>query len=175
MKIFYISDLHLCHTNIIKLCGRPYDNTDEMNNDIVNKWNSVVKDDDVVRILGDVGFPKNDEDTQNIIKLVKNLKGNKHLILGNHDSKLLKNEDFKKLFGSIKSYSKVKDGKENVVLFHYPIEEWDGYFRGDYHLYGHVHNNQNNLKQIQNRFNVSAEILEYIPKTLEELIDMNNK
>lgn len=173
MKIFYISDLHLCHKNIIKLCNRPYSSVEEMNEDIVKNWNSIVSQDDEVRILGDVGFPKNNEDVINIISLVKRLNGKKRLVSGNHDFRLLKNEKFKSLFVEISDYMRVKDGGRDVVLSHYPMEEWDGFYRDFIHLYGHVHNNDVGLKCIKNRYNVGLEVLGYIPRTLDEIIDMN--
>lgn len=57
--IFYTSDLHFCHSNIIKLCNRPFNNVDEMNSVLVSKWNERVNKNDIVYILGDIGYPKN--------------------------------------------------------------------------------------------------------------------
>jgi calcineurin-like phosphoesterase family protein len=56
---------------------------------------------------------------------------------------------------------------------HYPIEEWDGFFRGSYHLYGHVHNNDNGLRIIDRRYNVGVDVNDFEPKTLDELIEVN--
>lgn len=175
MSTFYISDLHFCHKNIIDFCNRPYLTVEEMNEDLVAKWNSVVTPNDVVRILGDVAFPKSQEDIENTIKLVKRLNGNKTLIIGNHDHKLLKDERFIKLFSSIENYMVTKDEGRKVILFHYPVEEWDGFYKGAIHLYGHVHNNDVGLKEIDNRYNVSADVIGLIPRTLTELIQMNSK
>ena len=171
MKIYYISDLHFSHENIIKLCNRPYKTIEEMDEDIINKWNSIVTPNDVVRILGDVALARSKDDVEKAIKLVKRLNGNKSLIVGNHDAKLLKDERFRQLFSSIKHYSKVTDSGRKVILSHYPIEEWDGFYKGYIHLHGHVHNNDVNLKKINNRYNVSLEVLGYKPRTLDELIN----
>lgn len=173
MKIFYISDLHLCHKNIIKLCNRPYGDIEEMNEDLIRRWNEVVSENDEVRILGDVGFPKNNEDVEEIISLVKRLNGKKILVVGNHDYKLLQNEEFVRLFASIDNYMRVTDRDRNVILSHYPMEEWDGFYRDFIHLYGHVHNNDVGLKTLKNRYNVSLEVLGYTPRTLDEIIVMN--
>lgn len=54
--ICFIADTHFNHENIIKYCDRPFSNTKEMNEYIIQKWNSVAKEDDVVYHLGDVGF-----------------------------------------------------------------------------------------------------------------------
>lgn len=175
MKIYYISDLHFYHENILNLTNRKYNTIEEMNEDIINKWNSVVSSDDVVRILGDVAFPKSQEDVAKVIKVIKKLNGNKTLIIGNHDYKLLKNEKFIKLFSSIENYLVTKDNGRKVILFHYPIEEWDGYYRDSIHLYGHVHNNDLELKKLKNRYNVSADVLGFTPRTLDEIILINKK
>ena len=55
-KIFFISDLHFDHANIIRYCNRPFKSKEEMNRAIIKNWNSTVKDKDSVYILGDVAF-----------------------------------------------------------------------------------------------------------------------
>ena len=173
MKIYYISDLHFSHEKIIKFCNRPYKTIEEMDEDIINKWNSIVTPNYVVRILGDIALPKSKDDVEKAIKLVKRLNGKKSLIIGNHDTELLEEERFRQLFSSIKHYDKVTDNGRNVILSHYPIEEWDGFYKGYIHLYGHIHNNNVNLKKLDNRYNVSLEVLDYKPKTLDEIISEN--
>ena len=170
INIFYTSDLHLFHDNVIKLNNRPFSDMDDMIKFIVNKWNAKVKKCDLVRIIGDVGYPKNQQDVENVIKIMSLLNGEKELVTGNHDAKLLKDNNFRKLFNKISTYDYTKDGKRKVALFHYPIEEWNGYHKGSYHLFGHVHNNEENLKVIDIRFNVGMDVNNYVPVTLDELI-----
>jgi calcineurin-like phosphoesterase family protein len=81
MTIFFTSDLHLGHERIIDLCGRPFENVNDMNDTIVNNWNLVVNDDDTVFVLGDVALGKIDESLQ----LINKLRGHKLLVPGNHD------------------------------------------------------------------------------------------
>lgn len=81
--IYFIADTHFYHENIIKYCNRPFKNSKQMNEYIVNKWNSVVTKDDIVYHLGDVGFGSTDE----LKELVGRLNGTKILIRGNHDYK----------------------------------------------------------------------------------------
>ena len=69
---------------------------------------------------------------------------------------------------------------KKVILSHYPMVEWNGFFRGSIHLYGHIHNNiQNNaykiMENIDNAYNVGADILDFTPKTLSEVIQYNTK
>ena len=56
--VYFISDTHFYHQRIIDYCHRPYLDVDEMNNDIIKKWNSVIKKNDIVWHLGDFAFFK---------------------------------------------------------------------------------------------------------------------
>lgn len=166
--IYYISDLHFNHEGIIRLCHRPYSSIKEMNEDLINKWNNKVKAEDTVYFLGDFSFKCPSQDS---ISFLARLNGKKYFIKGNHDKKSLL--DTFKHMGLIEDYyiyTEIVDNNRRVVLFHYPIEDWNGQYRGSYHLYGHVHNCVNGYRNITNRFNVSAEVIGYEPVTLDELI-----
>ena len=78
-EIWVVSDTHFGHTNIIKYCDRPFENSDQMDEMMIDQWNSVVKDHDIVYHLGDVYMGVNGR------KALPKLKGRKRLILGNHD------------------------------------------------------------------------------------------
>lgn len=80
-KIYVISDTHFNHKNIIEYCNRPYSSVEEMNKALIDNWNSVVTDDDTVFFLGDFCLGNRDE----VIKFGSQLKGNKILVIGNHD------------------------------------------------------------------------------------------
>jgi calcineurin-like phosphoesterase family protein len=168
-QIFYISDLHLFHPAILSKCKRPFNSIDEMHNSIMENWKRKVKKNDIVYILGDVGMYHQKE----IADFLNSLPGKKVLITGNHDKFNLRDRDFRNCFISIKPYDEIFDKERKVVLFHYPIEEWDGFFRSFYHLHGHVHNQDDSLVKLDRRFNVSADVLGFEPKTLDELIEMN--
>ena len=169
---YYISDTHFCHDNIIKMCKRPYSSTAEMNEDIIAKWNNKVKPSDEVYFLGDFIYKGSQNEAFNIIK---RLNGKKYFIKGNHDKETLlmqlKNAG---LIEWVDDYKIISDNDRMVVLFHYPIEDWNGQYHGSYHLYGHVHNNDNNYKTLPRRYNVSVEMIGYEPKTLDELIYLND-
>lgn len=172
MAIYYISDLHFNHARIIELCDRPYNNVKEMNEDMIKKWNSVVTDKDTVYFLGDAGLPRNVADQKAIAELMKKLNGKKHLLQGNHDHKLVKDTYFRKIFESISEYKRISDDGRTVILSHYPFEDWDGKFRGSFHIHGHIHNNKEAVKTvIPNRINVSAEVINYTPMTLDQLLN----
>ena len=76
----YISDLHFGHKNVLKFDRRPFSSVEEMNQTILDNWNNTIKSDDDVYLLGDI-FWKNDLADE----ILPKLKGQKHLILGNHD------------------------------------------------------------------------------------------
>lgn len=81
MTNWFTSDLHFGHQRIIELCNRPFVSVDEMNDALIDNWNSVVDNADKVYILGDLAMGNIRE---SLIR-VKQLKGRKYLIPGNHD------------------------------------------------------------------------------------------
>lgn len=54
--IYFTSDLHFNHENIIKYCNRPFKNIDDMDNYLINYWNKIIRTKDIVYILGDFAF-----------------------------------------------------------------------------------------------------------------------
>lgn len=162
---YYISDLHLFHNRILEKFNRPFSSVEEMHEMIINNWKNKVKTDDTVYILGDVGMYHPKE----IGNILNNLPGHKILITGNHDFKNIHSGSYKKVFDKITSYLEIEDNGRNVILFHYPIEDWNGKYREYYHLHGHIHNNEDSLSQKERRFNVSAEVVDYTPVSLDEL------
>lgn len=132
-KIWFTSDLHFGHKRIIEFCPstRPYSSVEEMNGDIISKWNSQVSDNDIVFILGDVSFARENVTTQ----CLSQLRGRLYLVTGNHDKGLLPHR-FERVYNN---YTEVKIDNIDVVLCHYPIYEWNKMHYGSYHLFGHVH------------------------------------
>ena len=100
---YYIADTHFGHDNIRRLSHRPFKTIEEMDKTITNNWNSRVRDNDDVYILGDFSYKSKDP-----ISYLKQLNGRKHLIVGNHDTKLLKNNDCKKYLVEIVDMTMVK-------------------------------------------------------------------
>ena len=174
-KNLYVADLHLGHANIIWLSNRNFKNIDEMNETYIKEWNNVVSNEDDVWICGDL-FLKSKTPP---IDMLKRLKGKKHLIVGNHDTSILK-PPIRNLFVSIHDMYTIEDGNDKIVLCHYPICEWNGYFRNVLHFYGHIHNNVETntyqiMKDIPNAYNVGIDILDGIPRTKEEVIRLNKE
>lgn len=173
---YYISDMHFGHKNIMKHSARPFDSVEKMNKVIIQNWNKKVKPTDDVYILGDFCYKMKGLEPSDILK---QLNGKLHLIIGNHDKHLLNDSAARKYFVEIKDYKLIEDNGEKIILSHYPMAEWDGYFRGVKHFYGHIHNNTNNVtykimtEMIENAYNVGVDILDYEPCTYTEVIEKN--
>lgn len=179
-KKFYISDLHFGHENIIKFDNRPWFNIADMNNALIDNWNSVVGNDDIVYVLGDMFWCKSDE----AIQILDKLNGQKFLIKGNHDR--CNDGKFIKKFVKVTEYLEVDDNGRKVVLCHYPMPCFKNHFYGWYHLYGHVHisfeaNMMEHCKKEMTdlydkqclMFNVGCmtKLIDYVPRTLDEIIE----
>lgn len=102
----YISDLHFGHKNVIIYDHRPFAGVDEMDHVLIELWNARVCNDDHVYIVGDLCY-KNDHPEQ---WYLRQLKGRKHLVIGNHDNRLLKNDEAMAYFGSVDSLVRITDG-----------------------------------------------------------------
>lgn len=161
--IYFIADTHFNHTNIIKYCNRPFKNTYEMNEYIIRRWNSVVKETDTVYHLGDVGFGKFEE----LKTLVGSLNGRKMLLRGNHDFKIGVNTW--KEIGFLEVYKK-KILLGNLLLTHVPTEEVE---ENQINVFGHIHDKPLDRKfDKKNHICVSCDVVDYTPVSIE-LVNKN--
>jgi calcineurin-like phosphoesterase family protein len=134
MTIWYISDPHFSHANLVtkfKLAdgspARKFANVEEMDAVIIQRWNEVVRPEDHVWCLGDVSFIRPRMDS-----ILPRLLGHKRLILGNHDKFSISAyaRHFQKIRGS-----QVHDG---ILFTHIPVAPWSfGKFKANVH--GHTH------------------------------------
>ena len=137
-NLFVTSDLHLGHANIIKYSRRPFSSVDDMNERLVENWNSVVKDGDTVWSLGDFAFMPFDK----TLEILKRLNGNINLVLGNHCQKIQANRKMLLESGLVKEmrdYKELSWDKQKMVLFHYAQRTWNGSHYGAWQLFGHTH------------------------------------
>ncbi len=166
--IFVTSDLHFGHKNIIEYEHRPYKNVQEMDSDLIKRWNEVVKPKDTIYVLGDFSW----YDGENTNKILQQLNGKKYLIIGNHDERFLEDKKFdKSLFEEICNYKEIKHNKQKYILFHYPIAEHKGKQKGYFHLYGHIHSSNLELEKYLGAscFNVGVDRNDYRPVNIENL------
>jgi len=170
MNRFFISDTHFGHYGMLKheSSSRPFKSIEEMDETMVRNWNSVVGKNDEVYILGDFSWHKNPERT---LEILKQLHGKKYLVLGNHDEQIVKNKELRDQFIWVKDYYRLNVNGLKIILFHYPIQDWDCKFHGSIHLYGHVHSNKNNAMplEIPGSYNVCADVNGLTPVSLEQI------
>lgn len=140
--IYFTSDLHFYHKNIIELSHRNFRDLEEMHETLIGNWNTKVKPDDQVYLLGDVSFGSKAKTKA----LMDRLNGKIYLVRGNHDHDILKGEGIGR-FEWVKDYYYLKvndvdgpDGKvQPIILMHFPIQIWNHRNYGAWHLHGHCH------------------------------------
>lgn len=128
---FFISDTHFFHNNIISYCNRPFRNVDEMNSVMIENWNNIVREDDVVWHLGDFSFGKKD----NVKDILPKLNGKINLIVGNHDKQ---NIHFYYDAGFHRVYDRPVVINNFIILSHAPLEWVKAPM---FNIFGHVHDN----------------------------------
>ena len=171
--IFYTADLHFGHQNVLKYDNRPFADVNEMDRALIELWNGRVSDDDEVYIVGDFAF-KNEKPEE---WYLQQLKGKKHLIIGNHDAKTLSNPAAMAYFESVDKMKHISDGNHQICLCHFPIAEWNGYFKGHFHIYAHIHNRKDETYQFMRHYsralNAGCMINGYMPVPFDELVKNN--
>ncbi|PZT52200.1 metallophosphoesterase [Paenibacillus silvae] len=137
MSVYYTSDHHFSHNNIIQHENRPFCSIEEMNEKLISQWNNTVSSNDKVYYLGDFVFG-------GITKwesIIPRLKGKIHLTVGNHDNA----NAVKKMihhFEEVENMIVRKIDKQHLFLFHYPIEI--GLTPNAYSIHGHIHSKPSN-------------------------------
>ena len=179
--IYYISDTHLGDQKVFEKCSRPFSNLEELENEIIRRWNAKVKDGDIVYVLGDIA----EDNYTKVIEIFRELKGHKHFIVGNRDLKMLELINKSNVFESIEFINLIEDSGIKVCLCHYPIMDWMEFSRGGYHVYGHIHNKtkKNDIAYVQIKqyfkdkpaFNAGVDVTNYEPVTLQELIKLKEE
>ncbi len=174
--IYYTADLHLGHANVIRHCSRPFADADEMDMVLVKNWNARVHHNDTVYIVGDFLFRAKHPAEE----YLSELKGKKHLIVGNHDKYWMKKVDLSAWFESVSPMLFVNDHGQTATLCHYPMMSWPGMSKGGYMVYGHIHNNTDAdywplIASRDLMLNAGVDINGFAPVTLEEMIENNRQ
>jgi len=165
---FLISDTHFGHKNIIKFTNkkgeriRPFDSVEQMDELMVDNWNSVVKEQDTVYHLGDVVI------NRRALPIMERLNGRKVLIKGNHD--IFKLKEYTKYFSDIRAYKVLP--QYDIIMSHIPIHT-NQFSRWKLNIHGHLHQNYvktwYGLKDKRYR-NVCVEQINYTPILLEDIL-----
>lgn len=168
--IFFISDTHFGHANALifkRKDGTPlrsFSCVEEMDEHMVEKWNSVVKPHDRVYHCGDVVINKKS------LNILHRLNGKKVLIMGNHD--IFGHAAYLEHFEDIRAYKVMP--KEGIIASHIPVHT-DSLYRFPTNIHGHLHAEKvpdlTNLHKADSRYvNVSVESINYTPLHLDEIL-----
>ncbi len=168
-NIWFTSDHHFGHANIIKYCDRPRPTPAEMDALMIERWQEYVRETDDVYVIGDFVWNGSREYVEGIME---QLPGFKHLIWGNHDARFRKKQWFLDLWQSTSDLKTVKvklpDGTpKQIVLCHYAMRVWDRSFHGSWHLYGHSHGT---LEGTKASMDVGVDAHDYYPVSLDYVI-----
>ena len=164
-KVFFTSDTHFGHSNIIKYCQRPFNSAEHMDKVLINNWNEVVSPQDIVFHLGDFCFGSDKE----WIKILQRLNGTKYLILGNHDlKKIVNSNQIKDYFADINMQMRVVVDKQKMLLNHYPFLCFEGGYQNVWQLFGHVHSSKHSTGLDKER------LVHLFPTQYDVGVDNNN-
>lgn len=175
--IFFISDTHFSHQNILKYCpNRVFDDIDHHDAVLIMNWNERVGKNDTVIHLGDFGFGP----VRHLIMILNELRGKKVLIAGNHDKQKLESDEFRACWSDIRdSYHEVSVKHQgtvrSMILCHYPLLSWNGQYHDSIHLHGHIHSTQQNPKipHAKNRMDVGVDASPgFAPYEKSEIFDI---
>lgn len=208
--IYFTADLHFGNEAVLKIDNRPYGSVEEMDADLIRRWNEKVEENDTVFIMGDfIHRPQ-----KGYRYYLERLNGKIILILGNHDRGMLE-EIYtdgckEKYFEAVSQYGEIelleqgnkvnyylmenlmtdlpsKPGEKllstdkscKIVLSHYPMLGWNGYYRGFWLIHGHIHAHKQEshewLKYEDRALNAGCQITDYASATFEELVRYNEK
>ena len=131
--VFLVSDTHFGHAGVCRFTDsvtgekiRPWTDPDEMDEEMVRRWNDTVRPNDKVYHLGDVVI------NRKALSIMSRLNGDKVLIRGNHD--IFRDDEYRKYFRELRAYH-VMNG---MILSHIPIHE-DSLGRFGVNIHGHLH------------------------------------
>lgn len=158
-EVWFTADHHFGHERICMLAQRPFLTTVEMDEVMIERWNARVATGDTVYHLGDFAFDDHD-------KYLRRLKGQKRLIIGNHDH----SNRVKKATGwqSIDGLLNTKVGEQQIALCHYGLRVWKASHHGALHFYGHSHGN---LPGDSQSADVGVDCWDFRPVNLQEIRD----
>lgn len=174
--LWFTSDLHLGHANVLKFANRPWDDVDAMASALIRAINDRVSTVDELYILGDYSYKISWQQAAALRKRINCQRV--HLVPGNHDVDWSL-PDCSDTFILEQPICRVKDvdGRQ-VVLSHYPLMDWQGMSHGSWHLHGHIHSprssavatyNELNLLQGLRRYDVGTDANGYAPVSLDEV------
>lgn len=174
MAIWFTSDTHFFHNKNFVYEPRGFTSVEEMNKEIINRHNEVVKPEETVYILGDCGL---NVESIEIIDCLNQLNGQKHLIIGNHDTnKRICDFIESGIFTGVAMGDRFTYKKIQFVLSHYPTLTAN--FEDPkpiWNIFGHLHSTEHFHNNLPHCFHVSMESNNCYPISLDEIIELIKK
>ncbi len=170
--IWFTSDLHLGHQNILRHAKRPFSTIQHMNDKLIGSINDRVSWTDELWVLGDFSFRI---PTAEVIRLRERIHCRTvNLVRGNHDAHFEQGTcPFQKELDYFEGLHTSDSSRRKIVLFHYPIMDWNGANEGAIHLHGHIHAhaeyNERNRSRGLLRYDVGMDANEYAPVSLADI------
>lgn len=157
-NIWFWSDTHFNHRNVIRYCDRPYDDLKVMQDRMIENYRSVVGPTDICIWGGDVAFMG----TEPTNILLREFPHDKILVVGNHDmnKKKLKQMDFNQTH----LVFMIDHPVTPLIVTHYPMDNVPEPF---FNVHGHTHNRNT---QHDRHINISVEVIDYTPIHLDEIL-----
>lgn len=176
--IYFTSDTHFFHDNIIKFSNRPYKSLADMHDQLINNWNSTVTHRDEVYVVGDFMWLKGGFSEDERRSLIFKLNGGIHIIPGDHD---LPDDQMKRITNhSVITHNSVHIVRNktygDVVCCHWPLRNWPSSHWNMPHVFGHVHNNNKKdpLHIYGRSFNVGVDVWGYKPVSIKQIMEKVN-
>lgn len=133
-NVWFTSDTHFSHANIMKFCNRPFDTAQQMNEALIKNWNETVPVDGIVFHLGDFCYGGSAEWTN----IISRLNGKIYLVLGNHDMRNIR-QGYMDKFEAVMQQMTIRVNDQTIILNHNPFLCYGGSYRDVWQLFGHVH------------------------------------
>ena len=161
MPTFFTADTHFGHGGARALYRRPFPTTADADRAMVERWNALVAEDDVVWHLGDVAVgPKPDH----VGVILASLKGRKHLVRGNNDPDAVCALPH---WSSVHDLARIEIDGQRLTLCHYALRTWPDQQRRALNLHGHSHGR---LKPLLRQYDVGVDAHDFRPGTVAELL-----
>lgn len=182
-KVFFTSDLHFGHENVLRFDKRPFASVEEMDAELIRRWNAKVGKGDLVYVLGDMIWKSRKGEAEH---LIRSLNGQIILIKGNHD-RFLHNAKAKAALAGVKDYDDIcvtlENGtKRRCILSHFFIPMYNGHRHQAIHLHGHSHKTEESVMEYMMSaflngagyrneiYNVGCMYWNYEPVTLDKIL-----
>lgn len=169
--IYFISDTHFNHKNIIKYCNRPFDSIQQMNETLIKNWNEIVNSEDTIYHLGDFALGSKGL----ILDIVNKLNGNKYLVRGNHDN--WSASTYEKFGFNVLKNAPIKLDEHKLMLSHIPVPD-SQIPKGFVNIHGHIHDKKlyeciekydTSRYSVEKHINVSCDVTDFKPISLDEI------